>query len=316
MELQSFSHLGGEVSHLRKYAVKGSSLWSCFNPSIQRDSNGDYWVAFRSSNYYFMHDRSVGLTFGSRVKNRLFLGKLNPITMLFEESTLKEIDTSRLNLEIKRGLEDPRLFFNGKHWSISCTVLEPEVPIAKIAVIQLKSLDDPEITSFEVLPSPDSSRIEKNWMPIHKTGKLAKSKIDFIYDSSTVISKGEFKPVTLKQGTEKFRGGSQVISIGDGTNLAIIHETQDDIKEVFSSNTFSKAKRNFRTYNHRFVRYNEDMEIIQISEPFYFIEKGIEFAAGLSQTNDGFAISFAIRDAESYIATIDLGHALLALRDV
>lgn len=315
MELQSLSDLGAEVFVIRRYAIEGSDIWSAFNPSIQLDEKGRFWVVFRASNYFFSREDAIGLTMGNKVRNRMFIGRLDPITMLFDESTIKEVDTKRLRPDIERGIEDARLYFDGKHWCLSATFLEKTVPVARICKVTLKSLEEPEATSIEIFPAPDDKRVEKNWMPIHKVGRSSKTKTDFIYDSNTIFAKGKFQKINDDTRFKDFRGGSQVIPIGDGTSISIIHETYTNTIQGFSSVTFTN-QRKVRKYLHRFVRYDSNYHIIQISEPFFLVKEGIEFAAGIAKKDDQIVISFGRQDVASYLATIDLRHLLLTLKDV
>lgn len=316
MTLPTLSQLGGEPFLLRRYAIAGSDIWSSFNPSIQIDDKGTYWVVFRASNYFFSREDTIGLTMGSKIRNRMFIGRLDPITLLFDEKSIKEVDTKRLRSDIQRGIEDARLFFDGKKWCLSATFLEKETcPIARICKITLKSLEDPEVLKIDILPAPDETRVEKNWMPIHKVGKLAKSKIDFLYDARTTLSSRDFKRISDNEMLSKFRGGSQVVPVGDGTNIAIIHEVYAKPMKGFSSSTFSSGKM-IRKYSHRFIRLDKEFKVIQMSEPFVLVAEGIEFAAGIAPYKDGFVISFGRQDVASYLATIDLGHLLLTLKDV
>lgn len=316
MELPNLSDLGAETFLLRRYAIKGSDVWSAFNPSIQVDEKGRYWVVFRASNYFFSREDALGLTIGNRIRNRMFIGRLDPITMLFDESTIKEVDTKRLRPDIQRGIEDARLFFDGKNWCFSATFLERETqPIARICKITLKSLDDPEVLKIDLLPAPDETRIEKNWMPIHKVGRLSKSKVDFLYDSATILTKGELKTISDNEMLKNFRGGSQIVSLEDGTSIGIIHEVYAKPMKGFSTTTFSSG-RLVRKYSHRFIRLDSNFKVIQVSDPFLLVSEGIEFAAGIAPYQDGFVISFGRQDIASYLATIDLGHLLLTLKDV
>lgn len=296
---------------VRRNAVQGDTNWSSFNPSIMQALNGEYWMAFRSSNYKFTTDGGVVLTTENRVRNRTFIGRVNPETWLLDESTVKELDFSGLRF-FARGPEDPRLYWDGKHYCLSMTILEMDIPVARICVVTLKSLEDPQPIDFKILPEMERDRVEKNWMPVHKTGRLAKSKVDFVYSPNTLVSKGQF--VSVDNEVPDFRGGSQIIPLGDGTSIAIVHEVYDKyITLPFSMRTFA-GTRQMRHYVHRFIRMDEDFRIIKYSEPFTFFGEGIEFAAGIAPTESGFVISYGRFDVACYMATISLGHALHSMK--
>lgn len=321
-QLPNISHLGGETFLVRRYAMPNDKTWSAFNPSIQRDEHGTYWMVFRSSNYFFDKNWTIGLTTSNKVRNRLFIGKVDPITLLIEEETLKEVDMRGLNRDIQRGFEDARLFFDGKDWCLSATYLEKSSPIARICLVRLESLENPRILSLDILPAPIEKRPEKNWMPVHvtKTKKnpiinKVKVKHDFLYDSKTFISSGVFSNLKEVPAANKLRGGSQILALGDGTSIGVVHECYSISVKGFNPSTMANQT-TVRQYSHRFIRLDEKYNIIQMSDRFVFVKEGIEFAAGLAPYKDGFIISFGRQDIASYVATISLGHLLLTLKDV
>lgn len=315
MELPSISSLGGKTHLIRRYAVNGDRNWSAFNPSVQIDEKGDCWMVFRSSNYVFDRDNSVIITTESKVRNRLFIGRLNLSTMELDESTIKELDMTRLNPQMERGIEDARLYFDGKRWCLSATHLEIEAPRARIGVLRLKSLSKLGIHDFSVLEGPDPDRPEKNWMPIHKIGHASGCQVDFLYNCQTIVSGENIQKVSDNPQTASFRGGSQLIPLDDGTFLAVIHDIYFTGRKGFNSSTFTNVQR-LRNYCHRFVRFDGEFNPVQVSEPFTFIGKQIEFAAGLAEHNDNFIISFGSQDIASYVATISKDKLLRTLKDL
>ena len=302
MELLNLSNYGAKIHQIRKYAEFGTTWWSAFNPSIQSDHNGDLWVAFRSSNYYFTDDYGTGLTVGNKVKNRIFIGRLDPITLLFDSATLKEVDMEAINSDIVRGLEDPRLYYDGHSWCLSTTILEAFVPIAKMCVVRLKSLEDPQIASMEILLNLDPDRVEKNWMPIHKADYP--SKYDFMYDASTLTSNNKFILLPQNKKTKGFRGGSQILPLSADTSIAVIHEVFEELVPTKRLTvTFTTTKR-VRVYTHRFILLDSELNITHASDKFFFLGKGIEFASGIAAHGDNFIVSFGRLDASSHLAVI------------
>lgn len=97
----------------------------------------------------------------------------------------------------------------------------------------------------------------------------------------------------------RFRGGSQLVPV-DGGWLALIHEVAFEADD-------------HRIYEHRFVRFDEDLAIISWSPPFCFREtRSIEFAAGLAAQGDRLVASFGVRDTEAWLVELNL-HEVLAL---
>lgn len=299
--------LGGEAHLIRRYATPPNKSWSAFNPSIVLSNEGEYWIAFRASNYIFSGNRvSVGLTLGEKVRNKMFLVRLKK-DWSFDEDTLKEIIVHNVKENISRGLEDPRIFWDGTSYCISSTYLEKDCLEAKISKIRIKSLEDPEVLSIEIYPSPNN-QVEKNWMPVKDTES-------FVYDYCSVVTNGKMIKHNVNKKYDSFRGGSQIIPLGDGTSIGVIHEVYPVVVRGFNAVTFSSSTK-VRNYNHRFVRYDKNLKPIQCSDNFIFVKEGIEFASGISPTKDGFVISFGRSDLASYVATISKDNLMKTLKDL
>ncbi len=307
MTYPTISDLGGEAHLVRRYAMPSNKNWSAFNPSIILSDKEEYWIAFRASNYIFSDTRiSVRLTAGNRVRNKMFLVRLKD-DWSFDEDTIKEITVDNVREDVVRGLEDPRLFWDGVSYCISSTYLEKDNPVARISKIRLKSLEDPEVLSMEVYSSPNN-QVEKNWMPVQDTES-------FIYDYCSVFTNEEIVKHDVSKEYETFRGGTQVIPFGDGTSVGLVHEIYSVVVRGANPVTFSSTTK-IRNYSHRFVRYNKDLKPIQCSNNFIFVKEGIEFASGIAPTKDGFVISLGRSDLASYVATISKENLLATLKDL
>jgi predicted GH43/DUF377 family glycosyl hydrolase len=314
MSLPTISELGGEVIFQRRYLEPNNKGWSSFNSSVMLSNEGEYWLAFRSSNYYFVkehdslcfHDRSHG----AKVMNKIFLVKLNKNTWQFEEETLKQIDTKSFLPFIKRDLEDPRLFWDGSNYCISATILEEGFKTAKICKVVLESLENPKVNSLEIIRPLDESTAEKNWMPITNSS-------NFIHSSNTLFFKHKYIELNSKNSTTKsFRGSSQVIPFDDNTNITVIHEAEHFFEDRFNSITFG-TKVKVLKYSHRFVLMDNDYNIIKISDKFVLTDKeGFDFVAGMAPTDNGYVISFGRSDAACYVATISKESVEKTLKDL
>jgi hypothetical protein len=71
-----------------------------------------------------------------------------------------------------------------------------------------------------------------------------------------------------------------------------------------------------KDYYHYFVRIDRNGWVIEMSEPFRFISKGIEFAAGIIEKDGNFVISFGKDDVSSHLAIIDKKKALKLLKKI
>jgi hypothetical protein len=153
------------------------------------------------------------------------------------------------------------------------------------------------------LKGPDPNRNEKNWLPFEDS-----SKIKFIYSHDPIIVKG----VNLETGEcptliekdsgcylEEFRGSSTPVQYQEGY-LTVIHE-------VIMRNVGSGDKPDWaRHYFHRFVRFDKDFQVKELSRPFYYDHKGIEFCAGLcwSLDNKNLLMTVGLEDHDAYIYSI------------
>jgi len=315
----TLAELGGEVIFQRRYAEPPNEDWSSFNSSIMLSNEGEYWLAFRSSNYYFLSDSGTTKFTdtsinGAMITNKLFLVKLNKDTWQFEEETLKQVDTKSLKPHIKRDVEDPRLYWDGYNYCISATILEKGFRTAKVCKIVLDSLENPRVLSLSVLQPLSQSIPEKNWMPIDKS--LVDTKIDFVHSSHALISGSEFIQKEKHSITKSFRGGSQVIPFDENTNIAVIHEAEHYFINKFNPISFG-TKVKVLKYSHRFVLMDKEYNIIKISDKFVFTDKnGFDFAAGIAPTDNGYVISFGRSDVACYVATISKENIEKTLKDL
>ena len=309
----TITDLGGEITQVRRFINLNDKGWSAFNPSIMLSNEGEYWLAVRSSNYALLTSGSMVLTAENKIRNKLYLVRLDPDTWQFDESTLKEVDIKGLRAGIVRNIEDPRLFWDGQNYCISATFLEIDCPSPRMCKVTLKSLESAEAIKLEIYPS-FTGKMEKNWMPIHRVGSQKDAEVDFIYKSDFVFSSGKITPVPAPKVARYFRGGTQVIPVGDGTSIALTHELYYRKLPILNQTNFAPYQ-SFRHYTHNFVLFNSNFEIVKVSKSFVFAKEGIEFASGIAEHNKNYVISFARSDLASFVVTIDKKIALSLLED-
>ena len=203
-----------------------------------------------------------------------------------------------------QGFEDARLFaWRDKLWCIACVrELTPEGRCDQVlARIEESSPQQCRLTDWRVLSPEGPRRHEKNWMP-----QVVRDWLQFIYlcDPTRVVNENartlsESRPAIA---AEQFRGGTQAI-VFDGGWLALVHEVSERDK--------------LRYYQHRFVSFDSTGGLRRVSRPFYFIKKGIEFAAGLARApkGNGLLLSFGVQDGEAWIATVDADEVRCLLED-
>lgn len=142
-----------------------------------------------------------------------------------------------------------------------------------------------------VLPSPTGSRVEKNWMPLHKDGRLY-----FVYSvHPLVLYELDFKtwalkePRQLAQGERGWWGGSPFVRHGDGF-LAVVHQ--------------KCARNNGLVYRNAFVQISADLQHVVASKPFAIRGAAVEFASGLAVFEDQVLLGMGYDDKTAGIEQI------------
>jgi hypothetical protein len=271
------------------------------NPSVAM-INHQLYTTIRTVNYtisetgHYLIKGTNGEANGTNpIHTRNFLAKLRDdlsFFYVFEIDPPASMPKPAFDLVV--GFEDMRIFgYKSEIWSLSnLREMNPEgwceQTLARI---------EPHTTGYRV--SDDYARIlpevrqhEKNWMP-WVDGNL----LDFVYKvgQSMVTTDGQIKlfEPQVPFATERLSGGSQVIEFNGGW-LAIVHESKQ------------RPGDNQRYYQHRFVWWDVNRVLRQITKAFVLHDRQIEFAAGLAWHPDKtkLVISYGIRDCEAWLATV------------
>jgi hypothetical protein len=104
--------------------------------------------------------------------------------------------------------------------------------------------------------------------------------------SETVILKDKYI-----SGIRDLRGGSQVIK-WKNYRLCITHEV-----DLVRTET---GKKNGKYY-HRLVMWDDDWNLVYLSQPFHFLTARIEFCCGLAVHNDNLLITFGFQDNAAFL---------------
>lgn len=200
------------------------------------------------------------------------------------------------------GLEDARLVKWDNKWYLSGvrrdtkTNGEGRMEISEIEIGE----DYVKEISRSRIPAPgnDDSYCEKNWMPI------IDRPFEYIkWSNSTEIVKAD--PVNLKCDqvflshdyktlTRDLRGGSQVIKFC-GYNIAITHEV-----DLWRNKNNNKNA----VYRHRFAVWDENWNLVKVSEEFDFMTGLIEFCCGMAECGDDILVTFGFGDNTAYMLKI------------
>ena len=215
---------------------------------------------------------------------------LGTVSDAWELSAAREVKNLAPGIRNPFGYEDCRLFELDGRLHASATILDGN---AAIAILEFSA--DGDVVSAHI---QKSDRHEKNWMPVVQDGiQGAGSRLWFVYsvdplvvlryDTSSRLVHPTVSEIAGRGGC--LRGSSQLRPYGDGF-LAVVHQVH---------------RMPTTTYLHRFVRFDRFLQVIAMSEPFYFVRRGIEFCAGLVHWRGKWVLSFGLADKDAQLALVD-----------
>ena len=285
---------------------------SLTNPSILVSKDNEILISLRNLNYVLYHseggifEHSWGPLCYLHQENDQRLVTHNILCKLdsnFNIGSHKIIDTSFLDetpMWEFVGLEDGRLIqWDNKLFLSGVRRDTTTNGVGRMELSELIYKKDKLIEKSRLrIPAPgeDNSYCEKNWMPVLNreytyvkwTNPTEVVEVDPINKTcKTVVIKDQ---KSLKTNLD-LRGGSQLIFL-NGYYLALVHE-------VYLYN--SEAGRKNADYKHRFVVWNQDFEIVEISNEFKFMGAKIEFCCGLAELGDKLLITFGFQDNAAYL---------------
>ena len=302
---------GGKIAPLI-IPEKGKLGTGLTNPSIMIDWDGDILVVLRNVNYTLYHAENKQ-RFPSRWGPMLYIHPESDVALRtvnylcrlnssLEITDYTEIDTSLLDVPPLwefSGQEDARIVrWDNELYLIgvrrdTTTNGQGRMEYSKI------ELDKEHWTAKEVsrhrIPAPgsDDSYCEKNWVPI------VDSPWTFIKWASPVeivwASPDEFKTdsLSIRQGAKPQldqRGGSQVIRWGS-MNVSFTHEV------VFPANHLHQKDGKYR---HRLCLWDDQMNLVGLSNVFSFLDANVEFCAGVALYEGGLLLTFGFQDNAAF----------------
>lgn len=160
-------------------------------------------------------------------------------------------------------------------------------------------------------PHPDNSYCEKNWMPVldRPFHWVKWTNPTELVEFNPLSGHTETRHISTWRdlGAGDLRGGSQVVPFGD-KYLALVHET-------FLFN--SEAGRKNATYRHRFVLWDRNFDIVEVSDLFSFMGGQIEFCCGMARSGSNILVTFGFQDNAAFVLSMpvdSLGRFLNAVR--
>jgi FkbM family methyltransferase len=297
--------------------------WNASNPSIYADGDRVRCVV-RTVNYRIVNGsyvtppddvvRDEGRYKGwQMIRTRNFLLDLD--ADLKTTRTVELVDATgeaRTGYPV-HGFEDARLFaWEGKWWATSTVCDFTEDGAREIALLQIE--DDGSVVRAEALRGPWSVHAQKNWMPL-----VDHDVVKFVYATQPttifelVVAAEDARPAFMcgksashahhdlaDYGHGRLRGGSQGVRV-DGGWIFVVHDV------AFPGGSS-------RTYLHRFVLLDDKLQLVSMTDPFYFEQLGIEFCAGLAAVGDKLVASYAVNDGSARLGVFDGKAVRQALR--
>ena len=207
--------------------------------------------------------------------------------------TRLELPPSEGSFEDARMIEtDGVLTFFWSRRTVNAGALKHEIVVGE--------LGEGSIGRLRTLRSPHERPVEKNWMPHVQDGDLR-----VVYELAN-LEVHRVAPLGLEHvgsldesltDLAGHSGSSQLVPWGTGW-LGISHWflwTQGPAKALAP-----------RIYFHHFVRFDRDLRRAQVSAPFIFRKRGIEFCAGLALLDDELWLSFGLDDATAHLARVPI----------
>jgi hypothetical protein len=299
----SVIQLGGEIHNVRRLADPDIREWSATNLSIGYHSSTGYVGMFRSGNYIITDQGEYKVVVEGTIRSKIYISELDPKTYKLTNARLLDVKKISTEGEIRRGLEDPKLFYRDGAWHFTAITMEKgHTEKARVSICRLNK-DLTAIESFEKFSGIDGVRPEKNWMlPYEKNPNF-----DFIYGTNSVIKDNVLTTyMSDSDDIAGLRGSSNLHLLKDGTYLAVVHRMWNR----------TIMNHNLRFYVHYFAQYDQKGMIQKISKGFIFEKMGVEFAAGLCEQGKNFLISYGSKDVSCHIASLPKEIVLKSLHPV
>lgn len=192
------------------------------------------------------------------------------------------------------GLEDVRLVvWNDTLYGIG---FRPDV-IPNRVIPQLIEFDD----EYNIIHSwtLDTGRpMEKNWQPI------VDKPFTFMYDPATPttitldmekLKEEGINNIEAPEFTGRLCGSSQLIKLSSGGYISICHTSH----KYRGHNGYM-----YWMYNHYFVVYNDNLDVIWMSQPWRFTNDRLEFCCGMTEHDENIYITFSVYDGTTHMMSI------------
>lgn len=277
-------------------------LLKSMNPTIARRNDSGFVSLVRQVNYCYENGFYVRLDGSDVIRTSYNLVRLNDDLEIISSALL---DDSAIRLSNPKfpvhGIEDLRIFQRSQRWFASGTVREHRSDgLCQMMLTEIIDIDSdlPKLVNGVLLPTMSPNRHEKNWMPIEGEEHAWVWGVDPTVVLRLDTATQSLVPSRSAKGNLQVRGSSQVIQFSGGW-VAVVHEVVPSTTNRFQ-----------RSYQHRFVRWNDDFTDCKISEAFRLAndENGLEFCAGLalSERPNHLVMSYGVGDRSAEVVEFQI----------
>ena len=304
------------ISHGGKLAPLAiPNTFGGMNPSIFIDDDGEILVNVRVVNYILYHSENKQ-QFPSRWGPLAYLHPENDQRLVTENYFVRLDDSlditncakvEMLNLHEPIwefvGLEDARIVqWQGVYYLIGVRRDTTPNGVGRMEYTTL-ALDKGKWTAREVArkrikaPAADDSYCEKNWMPIlDKPFTFIKwcSPVEVVHSYPDREETTQLVHKQTLQAPRDQRGGSQLIRWGNHY-ICITHE-------VNLFNNYLKQKD--AVYRHRLALWDDDLNLVGLSQPFSFLDANIEFCVGAAEHHGDLLLTFGFQDNAAFVLRV------------
>jgi hypothetical protein len=263
------------------------------NPSVCVGAGGRRLVLVRTVNYRVTREGQYPTVDGSGViKTRNHVLEMGADWEPVRSTLVEDVTGEPRSSFPVEGFEDCRLWVSGPgqyHFSATARDLADN-PTGRCEVVVARLDERWRVADFAPVRDYEGDKTQKNWMPVAgRPGQFL-----YLCDPTIAVDASEGRTVEVARHRPPacladLRGGSQLVEHGGGW-LCLTHEV---------------AWRPERVYLHRFVQFDDQFRVTGVSDPFYFLQIGIEFCAGLARDGDRLVASFGVDDASAHLALFD-----------
>ena len=280
------------AKYIKKITIGENPIYKCSSSSFIR--NGDKYLGIqRLVNYSIVPEN------GSYIMR-------DPLNYVKTENMLYEFDTNlnitpigMINIKVPKkretniqGLEDMRIFtFKNKVFALATTFEYGDNNHPSQVLCYMNGVNIEKIVPLDY----KKQHTQKNWCPF-----VMNDKICCLYS---------FEPLRIIEVDENTGACKEIINKQTNMDLSRLRGSTSPIynktKKEYTLITHEIHFKNLRNYIHRFLTFDHNWELKQVSLPFFFEDRKIEYVLGLERLNNKFIVHYSTMDNTSNFVEID-----------